>query len=287
MVTQQLLDYIKAQQQNGKSKEQITQELIKGGWQAQDVEQGFVSLSTGAMPVPPTFSAKLPNPIELFKEAWKTYKQRFWTLVGISLVPFVFISIQMLFINNDPNGKTALNHLNFPGSPVVFFLIVIASLIFSIWAEAALITNLNNQENQGFLFSFSNSKNKIWTLFVVGILTGLAVVGGIFLLIIPGIIFGLWFSQASYIVITENQGIIGSMKLSKSYVKGRLGAVFWRLLVIAIFSILVSILVSFIVNSLALVVDNNIRSLASSLISVLWSPLVAIYCFKLYKNLKI
>lgn len=80
--------------------------------------------------------------------------------------------------------------------------------------------------------------------FVVSILIGIVVGFGFILLIIPGIIFGTWFSFSLFILINENTGILESMRKSKALVKGNFWKVFGRLFLFMLFTILGDIVFS-------------------------------------------
>jgi hypothetical protein len=67
---------------------------------------------------------------------------------------------------------------------------------------------------------FSQVNRHLLPILGLSILTGLAVAGGMILLIIPGLIFGAWFSLAPYILINEDLGVIASMKRSKELTSG-------------------------------------------------------------------
>gem|GEM_PF-1504370 len=69
---------------------------------------------------------------------------------------------------------------------------------------------------------FSQSLSKLLPVAGLTVLTGLIVAGGAVLLIVPGIIFGLWFSLAPAAMFAENLGIMASLKRSKELVSGHL-----------------------------------------------------------------
>lgn len=65
----------------------------------------------------------------------------------------------------------------------------------------------------------------------LSLLTALAVIGGLLLFIIPGLIFIAWFSLSQYAMVAENLGVIESMKRSKQLVKGRVWEM-WSLIML-------------------------------------------------------
>lgn len=68
-------------------------------------------------------------------------------------------------------------------------------------------------------------KSTIWVV----ILSGLAAFGGFILLIIPGIIFSIWFAFSMYTAIFDGQKGAAALRMSKKLVQGRWWGVFWRL----------------------------------------------------------
>lgn len=56
---------------------------------------------------------------------------------------------------------------------------------------------------------------------VLTILFVLAVLGGLILFVIPGLVFIAWFSMSGYAMVTEDLGAVASMKRSKELVRGR------------------------------------------------------------------
>jgi hypothetical protein len=66
------------------------------------------------------------------------------------------------------------------------------------------------------------------------ILMSLAIMGGLILLIIPGILFALWFSLAQHVVVIEGQSGSAALKRSKQLVRPYLGTfiILWIILIV-------------------------------------------------------
>lgn len=75
------------------------------------------------------------------------------------------------------------------------------------------------------------AKRFIMPTILVGILTALIIIGGILLLIVPGIIFAIWFAFSVQTVIFDNMKGKATLSASKNLVKGRLAKVLWRMIV--------------------------------------------------------
>lgn len=65
--------------------------------------------------------------------------------------------------------------------------------------------------------------SKIVPLIWTSILMGLAIMGGLILLIIPGILFALWFGLAQHVVVLEDQSGSAALGRSKNLVRPYLG----------------------------------------------------------------
>lgn len=72
------------------------------------------------------------------------------------------------------------------------------------------------------------------TMILAGILVGLVVFVGFLLLIVPGVIFSLWFALVMPAIIVERSGPTEAMGRSKSLVGGNLGRVFLVSLVVGV-----------------------------------------------------
>jgi len=66
MVSQQLLDYIKQQMQQGVSQDQIKSSLMANGWQAQDIEEGLDNINSPNIP-----TAYSTAPVAASSGVWK------------------------------------------------------------------------------------------------------------------------------------------------------------------------------------------------------------------------
>lgn len=138
------------------------------------------------------------------------------------------------------------------------FLITIFGLfatIFNAWSQTTVyysIFNLNNKregvskvwptlsvEKEVYLLGYKNA----WKYFVVSFFFGLIMFFGIVLLIIPGIIFYVWYGFCIFIALENNTTAIESLKQSKLLVKGKFFPVLGRssLIVLVLFVTYVSI----------------------------------------------
>ncbi|MFA4873572.1 MAG: hypothetical protein WC659_06645 [Patescibacteria group bacterium] len=93
---------------------------------------------------------------------------------------------------------------------------------------------------------------KAWGLWfnvlLIALVVGLIQIGGFILLIVPGLIFSIWFAFAIYYVILEKMGIKESLKKSKELTKGK----FWGIAARIIFPSLIWSMFGWAVNMIFL-----------------------------------
>ena len=276
MVSQQLLDYIKQQSSLGKGKEELTQSLLKNGWQLPDIEQAFATIANPSA-VPTPVGGNLPKARQILNEAWEIYKNRFKTLILIRLVPLLAtLGFGLIFgVGFIGTSKISSQNLNLGLGGLAVMLVALIILIYiSLWSTVAQLMAIKNQaEDIGFKEAFQRSQGMIGIFFATGLLVGLAVLGGFILLIVPGIIFCLWFSQTPYIIMEENLANTSALKRSKYYIKGRMSEVFGKFFYIGIITLGLTILFGLI-------------PFLGNVFSLFWTPLVTVYCYQLYRHLK-
>src|SRR3989338_2774959 len=258
MVNQQILDYIKQQVQQGVSQEQIKSSLMTNGWQENDVDEAFTALSETSAPlpqppVPQQTQVSLPGAPAIFSQTWSLYKQRLVTFLGIMIIPtlvlLAFIGLLALSAGGGFLGFDLLSPELAAGGIGLFILLAIvfflAVFISQAWGQTALLYAIkDSQEGIGVIESYRRGWHKILSYYWVFLLFGFITIGGFFLLVVPGIIFAIWFSLAISILIDEDVKGMNALLKSREYVKGRWGSILWRFLFIeALFFIILLVLV--------------------------------------------
>jgi len=287
MTTPEMLDYIKRQQQAGKNREEIAQALRHSGWQEADIQEGL-----GGIPSAPAGDSKLPPATEILKIAWKIYQERFWLLLGITAVPAALMLIFGLIFGGGLllAGVTRANPFASMGLGLVLMVVALIAFIYvGIWSSVAeLFAIKDHQENIGFKEAFMRARPHLGAFFATCLLAGLAIMGGFILLVIPGVIFMLWFSQSAYVVINENLSGTQALSKSKSYVKGRMWEVFLKYLFIGAIVYGAIIIASLIDGGISrsMAGDKQKFSLLSNVLSFALTPLLTTYSYTLYKSLR-
>ncbi|MBI2670271.1 MAG: hypothetical protein HYX20_03970 [Candidatus Yanofskybacteria bacterium] len=299
MINQQLLDYIKQQLAAGYDKQGVKQALLDAGWAEQDINEVFDFFSTSGhsaqQPIAPNqiptaeqnIDSVFLGPTKLLSNAWALYKQRFWTLIAIALIPTLAIIpavigstliYAFIFSKIIAGGSLLLILIMFALAALVMFLV-------QFWGQAALMFAIvNNKEEIGFIESYRKGWHKILSLWWVTILMAFVTLGGYLLAIIPGIIFTVWFSLSALVLIAENSRGMDALLKSREYVRGRWWTVLGRNIFIGLFYFvvfLISTLLFLFVFKVPLV-----SQVVNFIIIITLAPLALIYMFLMYQNLR-
>ncbi len=307
MVNEQLLDYIKSQLEEGVSKEDIKDTLLKNGWTDADVDEVFLSITTPA-PEPVVPNSEVPSPqISSFSvstppsqvagtmpqtelagvgvlmgRTWSTYTNRFWILIGINILPFAFALLYGVFL-----GVSVI--IDVPDSVVsiaTFFLVLIL-IVLSLWSQLSILYAIkDNDDRIGVIESYRRGWKKLLSYWWIMILVTAVIMGGTILLIIPAILFAIWFSFAPCVLVTENIKGMDSLMKSKEYVRGKWWGVFGRVFVLLIPVLIFIVTVGVMLSSMGFKQDSTVYDLVMQVINLFIWPFVIAYSFSLYRSLK-
>ncbi len=213
---------------------------------------------------------------DLFSESWNEYFAKFISILKVFLllyvlpiVVFVIIAVIMIVFvlgisslsGMAISGFDVVDTINLVPSDltsqvsntiIIAFIPIVVILLLGFIALSLLSTlayiNIGFSKNNNLPFkkAFKGGLKYFWIFLGLVIVQSLAVLGLFILLIIPGIIFLVYWIFSPYVLFSENKGIIDSMKRSKALVKGRWWRVFGNFLLLSLIIIAISILLSFI-----------------------------------------
>jgi hypothetical protein len=251
------------------------------------------------------------NLSNLFSSSWMIFKKRIWLIIVLSLLLSVLpqvIGNEILGLKygfNDPfEGVTDWEILFYLFisyfSYLVPFILILG--ILGVLLTSSIILILPKKEEK---ISFSNALSEGSNIFLK--MLGFSIVTMIFLLflflllIIPGVIFLVYWSIAIYVLVFEKKKIIESLRISKERVKGNWWTVFLYMIVIILiyFGIsigvgIVTLPISLILLSLKASIQNNlilivildsIVNLISGFLNSLMSAFSLIFYYCLYLEL--
>lgn len=310
MVNQQLLDYIKEQLAAGVAKEEIKKAVASQGWSEVDATKAFadtegqqvsasVTPPVSSVPTvsqPSTTSEKLKNASTLLYEAWAHYKIRWSVFIRIQLIAFVAVVVPAVLVVVVGILLTPL-----PLSGLLFGLLLFGLMVgvftVVIWSILAFYFAIKDEGEQiGAKEAFRRSKSKLFPFMWVSFISSWVVLGGFFLLLIPGILFAVWFSLALWVLLQENERGMNALLKSKEYVRGRFWGVTWRIVFLQLIYLLfwavtnfAPFLVFWLIGMPSPAIDiaaNVISTIFSLIFYVVWTPVSVFYVYLLYQDAK-
>ncbi len=214
---------------------------------------------------------------QLFGSSWLIYKNRFKTLIFISLLPFVFsVLLQITYVFESNIFLVIIGFIILISWFIILFLFTPLALICAFCDESLGVI-------AAYKSALSKFKSYLW-LVVLGFFIGL---GGLVMGIIPIFIFGVWFIFAAYILIDQNLYGLQALLRSKDYVAGCWWKIFWRILICS----LIITGISFVIISPfdifnKNIIDNTLLVLVDEILyTFLLLPFAVAYSFILYRSL--
>jgi hypothetical protein len=238
---------------------------------------------------------------EIIVKGWKIYSKNFRLFLKPILIilagSLVLTIFQIFFIAQGADLPSGLLIIPFILLLLIFAFIYLWIMIYVIKLADSLYKNQPIDLKQLWPQSYRKIPSFFWVEFIMGLIVGL----GYILLIIPGIIFTVWYSFASYINVLEGNDNKGfdALQSSKGLVQGRWFKTMWRLILpyLAIY-LPVAIIGMIIMGGIALILGSanysedvammilNPVSMLLDIIYLFLMPLFIIFPVILYNSLK-
>lgn len=162
-----------------------------------------------------------PGAFGAFRPSREAVRRNLSTLVLLVLVSFgASFLLSMLQSGFSPAHHSNNLTFNLSGLGVAFQ--AVTSLLTAFISGAQVKTYLSGLRGQGIELNQAASVGwqNIWKMFALNLLVGVTVVGGLLLLLVPGLIFLARLSMAPYFLIDQNLDPIAAYKASWHATKG-------------------------------------------------------------------
>ena len=175
------------------------------------------------------------SPTEAIKFGWKSFTANPGFLLGLIVIVYVIQFAVGIVVGLVPSDSSS-------GAALTFLLSLVSnaiSILISLGMINALLKFVNTGKgNFSDIFSELTNFSLLINYFIGSILVGLIVIGGLFLLIVPGIYFAIRLSQFPYFIVDKKIGALEAIKASWNATKGNV----WNLIGFGLLSFGVMIL---------------------------------------------
>lgn len=238
---------------------------------------------------------KLIKSTILFKESWEIYRKNLLKFIMVFLyglagfIPLLVVLVLFFIYNITGLAEKASLIVNFSLAFIGFCLFVASlyvAIVYSIRSKVASILLLKNNFTPA-KNNFEEAKPYFIKFLGVSMLMMVLIIAWGFLFIIPALIFGIYYSFATYILVIEDKRPFSAVERSYDLVKGYFWPVFGRLFLVSIFAILVYAFISW--PGYKMSEGSNIFIAYNVLINIIWAilaPYFIVYFYQLYKSLK-
>lgn len=232
---------------------------------------------------------------DLFRNTWVIYKKTllsylkiFGVGVGIVLLGVLIGVLLALPLFLSTGGVVSRLYENPSGLEIIGLLLIIlwllASIIvlsvYSLIVPISYLFILTEKKRPSVKELYNKSKQYIVPYLLTSLFVGIAVVGGIVVLVIPGLVIALLFTFVLNVVVLENKQGVAALKRSYQLVTSHFWEIILRLLIIEV----IVIVCGNILNAAAK--EAEIFGLLSRVFSLFAEWFVIIYSFLIYQQVK-
>jgi hypothetical protein len=236
---------------------------------------------------------------ELLGTAFEIYKanaQNLLLIVAIVVVPLTFISAFVAGVVFAPESNTVtifgetvetVDSRSAGAAIIVALLTAVIGVIINAVLQAAIMRGAAQGSigdpvdiDASYKWGFA----RFGSVILISILVGLAVAGGLILLIIPGLIFAVMFSVAIPALVVENLRGTNAMSRSWNLVKGH----FWHAVGIILLAAIITAVVGGIVGAIGNAISDNwfVVWIFQAIAQIITAPVAAIVSVLLYLDLR-
>lgn len=168
---------------------------------------------------------------EALRFGWQTFGKNALLLIAVTLIIGTlsggFSALTTKMSEVDPNSALSI--------PVNLLSIVINIIIAIGLTKIALDLVYKRKTELSLIFT---QWKYFWRYLGASILYGLIVIGGLILLIVPGVIWGIKYSYFSYAIVDKDMGVVEALRESGKITMGYKGQLFWFKIVLFLVQIL-------------------------------------------------
>lgn len=294
MPNPELVEYVKSELARGVSAGDVRSSLLVQGWPLADIDTAFHAAGIGsnmaASAAHLTSTQSLASVGELFTRAGEIFKKRWAVLLGVLVLGGVPVAV--LFVGVVAFGTVSILSIAQGSSFDITILVgagvgVLIVALLGLWLGAAMLYAVrDDMVDNGVVGSYRYGWNKIPALFWVSVLSMFAVLGGVFLAIVPGVIAAVWLIATRFIVVVEGDRGIYALAKSKAYVTGRWWAVLGRTAAALAVILVINVAMSTMVDVISAPGAHIGAQVVSFVVTVFANLYMLAYSYALYSSLR-
>jgi hypothetical protein len=201
---------------------------------------------------------------DVLAEAWSLFTRHSVRLIVVGAIVFGVISLVQAAI--DATGERGLIPIS-----------IGVTIVGTFWLQGALVAVVEDLRDGKADLSiadvFRQVEPRLWVLIGAGILAGIAVLAGLFLLIVPGLVLITFWSLIAPAIVLERKGILAAFSRSQQLVSGHFLPMFGVILVTVVLAAIIAVMIAAILSPLPDFVDVYVAGVIGNSITM---PFVAV-----------
>lgn len=230
----------------------------------------------------------------LIKESWQVYSKNLLKFIEvfvyglIGMLPFFGVLILSLVYAGFLGNKMPflVNAIVLVIAIVAFVATLYMAIVYSVRAKVASILLLKNNFTSA-KENFNEAKPYFVKFLGVSLLMTVLVIAWGFVLIVPALIFAIYYGFAQYVLVVEGKRPFSAIERSYDLVRGYFWPVFGRMALIGLIGLIIYWIISLPLNGM---IEGEPAYMGYNfLVNVIWaiiSPYFLVYVYKVYQSLK-
>lgn len=266
MQNEEIAKYVVDERARGVREEDIKAELLAKGWKEDDVNAAMATVASDTSPPATQFNGGLSDMGDLFLLTWTDMQSHFSLIASIMSVPIILYFAASV-------SREMMTRDDMFSSGILYAFAQLAGAIFLLLATIGIIKQVKSGWKLSVEETYRIALPYFWPLVWVSLLSGLVVLGGFLLLLVPGVILAVMLSFSRIAVVVDDKRGMDALMWSKELVHGLWWEVFKRLISLGLLLGVVSILL-------------GIVPYIGSALSILTVPFSMMFVVRLYDELK-
>jgi hypothetical protein len=206
------------------------------------------------------------------REVFETYRDQAGVLLPVAFWLFLVVAI-----------VSGLVGRSFALLPLEILVGTIAATLYQ-GMVVGLVRDVQDGRRDSSTSELVNSALPVlWPLIAAGILSGLGIGVGFFLLVVPGLVLLTIWAVIAPVIVVERSGVLGAFGRSRELVRGN----GWQVFGVIVVAFLIAAVAGIVFTSIAIAIANGpiVRIVFSAIASTLTAPITALAAAVLYFRL--
>lgn len=228
-----------------------------------------------------------PSATELLIQSASTFRKKIIAIFSIILIPFLAQLPLIIFVSL-PEKQLLQIFLSYSTREFVILAIILSSMfiisfVIATWSRIAILSIIYHSTDNAFN-AYQKTFRLLPSFLWINILYTFFIAGGSFFLIIPGMIFFIWFSMVWMMQFEKKGSGSSAFAMSRAYTEGYFFTLALRFISLGIFLFILSAIIEIGISFFPL--SQMTSTVLTAYLTSFFSPFALVYIYYLFDHLK-